>query len=128
MPLTILLAQLFGLYFVVNGLFALLRPKEARKMYYYVAENRTILYLLGMSATFFGLIFALSHNSWNSLQEAAVSLVGWATLLKGIAVLFAPHATLNFIRPLISSDEGIRNIAIPILIFGFYLVYVGFGV
>ena len=127
MPLTILLAQLFGLFLIVKGLFVLLRTSEVQKMLRDTRDNRPLLYVMGIASTFFGLILTLSHNTWGSTPEVLVSLIGWITLLKGIMTLFAPHMLLNLIRPMTSTQTDMRSFGSIVVLIGFYLVYVGFG-
>ena len=127
MPLTILLAQLFGLLLIVKGLFILLRTSEVQKMLRDTRDNRPLLYAMGIASTFFGLILTLSHNTWSTTPEVFVSAIGWITLLKGIVVLFSPHTLLNLIRPITSSHTDMRSFGSIAVLIGFYLVYVGFG-
>jgi len=127
MPLTILLAQLFGLFLILKGLFVLLRTSEVQKMLRDTRDNRSLLYAMGIGSTFFGLILTLSHNTWGSTPEVLVSMIGWITLLKGILILFAPHILLNLIRPMTSNQTDMRSFGSIVVLVGFYLVYVGFG-
>ena len=72
-----------------------------------------------------GLLLVLSHNVWTTDWRVIITLVGWLTLLKGIALMLWPDR----VAKLGSSMSG-TGLVIPTTIalgVGTYLVYVGFA-
>jgi hypothetical protein len=74
-----------------------------------------------------GLALVLCHNVWSGGAPAVVvTVVGWITLLKGIAVLALPPQALALLPQYLESPAFYYGDAAAILALGLYLDFVGF--
>lgn len=126
MPLTYFLAQIIGLYFLIIGALMLFRKRAFMEVISDFYRTPASLFLPGMIATFFGLMLVLNHDYWNAGTLAfIVTLIGWAVLIKGLALLFVPEAATRSVRSL-----KVRKLswvyAAVVIIVGAYLACAGF--
>ena len=81
----------------------------------------------GAIAMVLGLLMVLSYNYWNAGTLAlVVTLVGWAALLKGLALVFMPQSVIARFVGVLKVRELSWFYAIIILVIGAYLAYAGF--
>jgi uncharacterized membrane protein HdeD (DUF308 family) len=64
METTLFLAKVFGLYLLVMGLLMPLRRKELSAMIEALADNRPLVFLVGVLVLILGLVLVVSHNVW----------------------------------------------------------------
>ena len=96
MPVTtIFLGKLLGLYLIAISLAMLLNRRRTLATLDEIASSGPWMLFSGMVATAVGLALVLAHNDWTGGALAiAVSLVGWAALIKGLALLAVPPGTM----------------------------------
>jgi len=99
MDYTILLAKLFGIYFIAIGIALLLKQKELKATIREMAENKHITLIAGMMLFVVGGLVVFTHNIWDDTMTVLVSLFGWLVFIKGIAYLVLPAANVKkFVR------------------------------
>ncbi len=126
MPITYFLAQLIGLYCLLIGCALLFRKKMMVEVINDMYRNPSVLFVVGLIATFLGLLVVLNNNYWTSgFLALVVTIVGWAALLKGAAILFIPEMTVSWVR-LARLEKFAYLYAIIVLVVGLYLVHAGF--
>jgi hypothetical protein len=74
----------FGLSFLVNGTFWGVSFKRM------VAET-SLVFPLFLVLLICGVVMVMGHNLWVDDWRVIVTIVGWATLVKSIAILLAPR-------------------------------------
>src|SRR5208283_5905588 len=88
---TIFLGRLLGLYLVAISVGMLANRRRALATLDEMARSGPWMLFSGMVATAAGLAVVLAHNVWSGgALPVAVTLVGWAALLKGVALLLVP--------------------------------------
>ena len=93
MSLTTYLAEIFGLYMALLGVFMLVRKQAMIDLMAAFGESRPLIYVLATLRVLIGLAIILAHNRWTDMLPAAVTLLGWITLLRGVILLVLPHQT-----------------------------------
>ncbi|HEV7157718.1 MAG TPA: hypothetical protein VGN38_05115 [Caulobacteraceae bacterium] len=90
-PLTIYLARLFGLgCLLMCGVFVA-RPKGSLGAITSMMESRGALLVTGIATMTAGLAAVIGHNHWSGgVLTVVVTVLCWATLVKGFAILAAP--------------------------------------
>lgn len=89
--LTIFLGKLLGLYLIVISAAMLTRKRQTLETLNRMARSGPWMLFSGMVATVAGLAIVLAHTIWTGGALAlAVTLIGWAALLKGLALLLTP--------------------------------------
>ena len=96
MSLTFFLAQVFGWYFLLIGALFLFKRREFVEAATEMARSKAMLLVVGLIATLCGLMVVLSYVGWGAgIIPTLVTLLGWAVLLKGLAVIFLPQQIVN---------------------------------
>ena len=88
---TIILGKILGLYLIAISVAMLLSKRRTLDTLDEMASSGPWMLFSGMVATAVGLAIVLGHNVWTGGALAvAVTLVGWAALLKGLSLLAVP--------------------------------------
>jgi len=127
LPRTIFLSRLLGLYSLVIGLAMVAHRQATIETIRAMVHNGPAMYLSGVIALAAGLAMVLGHNVWKGgALPVVVTLVGWLSLIKGLAILFLPVelARGSFLGGYIEQRFYV-NAAIAIIV-GAYLTYAGF--
>jgi len=91
LPSTLFLGKLLGLYLIAVSLALLLHRRRALAAIDEMFASPAWMLFSGLVAMAAGLAVVLSHNFWSGgALTVAVTLAGWAALLKGLALLFLP--------------------------------------
>jgi len=88
MEISMYLARFWGSLFIILGLSSVLAKFLGRVIEY--TEDRTITVSTGYITFLLGLVTVTLHNVWVPDWRAAVTILGWATLLKGIEKIALP--------------------------------------
>jgi uncharacterized membrane protein HdeD (DUF308 family) len=86
---TILLARFWGSLFIILGLLSIISGFMKRVIKY--TEDRTITISTGYITFLLGLITVVMHNLWVWDWRLSITILGWATLLKGIGKIGFPE-------------------------------------
>lgn len=104
-PLTLYLAQGLGLYLILIGLSALVKPDRWRQVMDEFAASAALPLVTGVFTFLFGVAFIYIHCVLTDPLAIVVTLVGWVALVKGALLIVVPHLltrlgyrTLRFIR------------------------------
>lgn len=124
MELSIFLAKVIGLYFLIACLAVLINHKPFNQLVNEYVKDRPILLFHSLVALLIGLILVVSHNVWVYGWPVVITAIGWLTLLKGIAHLLAPQKTIEWGLSIYKSLEPV--LFVIGLVIGIYLTYVGF--
>ena len=95
-PLTIFLGRFFGLSCLVMCAALFARPKESLEAINAMMENPGLILVTGIITMIGGVAAVVGHNVWSGgALPVAVTLLGWVTLIKGVALIAAPPRTLT---------------------------------
>lgn len=90
MNTTIFFAQIWGPILLAIGLGILVSRKYYTRLYRDLEKNSLAVLGLGIAFMAVGIIQTAIHTYWSTLPEIIITILGWATLLKGILFLVAP--------------------------------------
>lgn len=126
--LTLYLAKAFGLFILIAcGAFAA-RPRSALIAVKAVADQPGTLLTIGVFTLAIGVACVLGHTLWRSGALAAVvTLLGWATLLKGVLLLATPPRTLKAIYRALHYPQTFRWVMAGGVVFGAALTIAAFS-
>ena len=127
MDISIFLAQVFGLYFVIAGVAMLLRPKAIATLIETLG-TRSSIYLTGFFALMLGIPLVLVHNIWEGSWRVIITILAWLALLKGIARIFFPEMVVDWAQGLARNPGLVKLMVWVMVILGLYLLYIGFTV
>src|ERR1035441_8332038 len=90
---TTYLARLLGLFAIVVALAMFTYKQQTVETITAMMTNPAAVFAVGLIAT--GLALVLAHNVWSGgALPVVVTLVGWLSLIKGLACLFLPQQAL----------------------------------
>jgi hypothetical protein len=98
MEITIVLAQILGIMFVVLGLSMLFQKKETILVMEEMIQNKTFMWMGGFLALIMGAVIVALNNVWTSGLPLFVTIIGWLSLIKGAFLLIFPGVTIYFYR------------------------------
>src|SRR5215469_2735818 len=127
MALTTYLAELLGLYIALMGVVMIVKPQAMRELMAGFADNRAFLYSLGALRVLLGLAIVLAHNRWSGTLPIVVTLLGWITLARGIAMLCLPPETERTVLAYFQQSGPYYAAAIVAIVLGLWLAYAGFS-
>lgn len=127
MTLTILLAQVFGLYAIITGIAVLANRRHIMLGVAALVEERFAQLVAGLFALLVGSFLVNIHNDWSTLPAGLVSFFGWAALVKGILYLLLPEASLNKVIRKLNQRRWYVVDGIIVALYGLYLAGFGYG-
>jgi hypothetical protein len=126
MTLTAYVAQLLGLYLGLSGVLMIVREQAMVVLVPKFVDSPPFLYFLGSLRVLVGLAIVLAHTMWIGTLGTIIYLVGWVTLLRGIAMLLLSAETERKILAIFSRGNVWYTTAILAIVLGGWLAYAGF--
>jgi hypothetical protein len=122
------LSRLLGLYCLIIALVMLAQRQATVVTVAALLHDRPLTYVLGVLCLFGGLAMVLVHNVWSGgAATVIVTLIGWLTLLKGLAFIsLQPAQTAQLYIAQLRFERLYPLYAILTLLLGAYLCYAGF--
>ncbi len=123
MCLSIFLSLVIGFYLFFMSLAMLVHQTRFKKI---IGELLTqpFITLSGILGTIAGLFIVVSHNKWVADWTVWITLIGWVTLIHGLARLFFPEHVAKFFKDL-QAQVGYTVMTWFWLLLGAYLVWHG---
>jgi len=127
MEISVLLAQVIGLYLLLEGLVILTRRKFIMNIVEDLSNHKALLFVTGAMVFILGLLVVLNHNVWEASWKVVPTIVGWAMVIKGAAIFFVPKMVMSKAKRFAKNRNMAVLAGIVAVAVGAYLVYVGFG-
>ena len=125
--LTVIYAQVLGIYLFVVSLGFLINPQKARALMEEAKHSKALIFFDGAIALFLGSIVVLSHNVWSSPFEASVSFLGWFMFVAGVFEIIMPHKVLVKVYTRFPKKAApVLNVLL--LILAIYMLVKAFGI
>ncbi len=128
MDASIFLARLIGPMFVVVGIGVLLNASYYVDMLKRFLENKELYYFSGTLALLVGIAIVQFHNIWVADWRVVITLIGWASIFKGIARILLPKMGSRFLLNLSAPDSLLYASSFFIVAAGIWLSYKGYAV
>jgi hypothetical protein len=126
MTLTSYIAELLGLYMVVAGVLMVVKRKAVLELMPKFVENPALTYLLGSLRVLIGLAIVLARDAWAGTLGMVLLIIGWLTLLRGIAMLLLPLETERKLLAAFTRNSVWYASAAVAIVVGAWLAYAGF--
>ena len=128
MKLTAFLARFLGLFLVIESLSMLAQKQAMVDITTSLIQDHPLLFILKILGVLGGLAMVLGHTVWSGgLLPVIVTLIGWATLVRSVVLLFlSPEVVLGFIGA-IRYEQNYYLLAGISLLIGVYLTCAGFA-
>ncbi len=126
MDVSIFLAKVIGLYFVIVSLLLLLNPERFRLFSEKFLENEIQIFSTALFTLILGILMVVSHNVWVYDWRVFVTVIGWITLIKGILLLLSPSFFFGW-APKFYNRVNLRFFGVLYLLIGFFFCWKGFN-
>jgi hypothetical protein len=125
---TLFLCRLLGLFFLICSLAMIVHKQIFTDALATVAGDPLAILWTSLIISLAGLAMVLVHNVWSKGPLVViVTLLGWLTLVKGIAYLLLPAKWLGgFFQAVLNSGAYVYSVTAFMLALGAYLTYEGF--
>ncbi|MDR3534242.1 MAG: hypothetical protein P4L90_27215 [Rhodopila sp.] len=127
-PRTIYLGRLIGLWLLILSIAEMINKAAMLDTAAQIVDSPSLLFLSGGLTLVAGLAIVLAHNVWRGgVMPIVVTILGWALLIKGIALLVVPPAgSVGMLRASHYADPYPFYVAIALFL-GLYLTVAGFA-
>lgn len=125
MDVSIFLAKLIGLYFIIIGALCILRKRQMVLTGKELVSSKSALIVSAKISLLFGLVIAIDHTIWEYSWRGLITALGYIMILRGIIRYAFPTVVKNLASKM--PDEGYVLISLIILGIGIYLTYCGFN-
>lgn len=123
MALSIFLAKLLGLYFLLIATDLLLRKNELKQAVKDFASSKGLLVLSGSNSLLFGLAIVISHPIYEINWQGFITILGYLLILRGIYRVAFPS---TFQKMLVSFfHREYWSLFLVLCTLGIYLAYSG---
>lgn len=126
-PTTIFLAKLAGPLILAVGLGIFLSRGHYQKIYRSLGNEPLASLMSGMIAVAAGIALILYHNRWDTLLAGIISLIGWLSIFKGLALIIVPE-TIDKIGNILVNSNWFRFTAVLYVVAGVYVSYIAYFV
>jgi hypothetical protein len=121
---TRMFARVLGPYLVIITLTAVARASQMRTLASEFGANPVWAFVTGAFILLSGLIVVALHQYWRSAAAIIVSVLGWMTAVKGLALLAFPQTYISTVNSAVDAAWW-RVGFVVIALVGVYLTYVG---
>lgn len=123
MSVALILTWIFGPYLLIQGIWMFAQKKNLMKICNSIRTTPAASYILGWTSLLIGLVLINLFNVWEASLAIFLTLLGWAYIIRGLIILFAPHVFLK----LETKEKCVMpTMAIVRLVWGLLLLWFGF--
>lgn len=125
MDVSLFLAKVWGLSIAIICLGLLVNRKYFTLTYKKLEHDDTVLLLAGIVILTVGVSQVIGYEVWQANYKGLLTILGWATLIKGALILLAPGYTEKMVKLSVKNNKLSLFFTIGLLL-GLYLLIVGF--
>ncbi len=125
-PLSIYLAKLIGLAFMIIGIALFSKPQDFQSTVKDVAKSNAMMTLISIMPLVIGLAIVISHNIWIQHWIVVVTIIGWLILFCGVLRIFFHKEIMNRFAKIANNRQYFIWIGIIMFVIGGYLAGKGF--
>jgi hypothetical protein len=124
MEMSLFLAKLLGLYFLVVSLLCFFRHHEMKITGKELISSRSALAVSAEISLLFGLVIVIDHSLWEASWRVLVTILGYLLVLRGVLRYAFPVQVKKMWTKV--AEKGCGLITLIMLVIGAYLTYCGF--
>lgn len=124
MELSIFVAKIIAVTYIAMSFGQLFSGITYKKMYQDMMKNSGIIVMMGLFAIIIGFLLVEHHNIWVKDWPVIITLIGWASLIKGFLLLAFPDS-LRIFEPMFTG-KFLKVFPYLTLAFGLLMGYFGF--
>lgn len=125
MDISIFLARIMGLVFVIVGLATFFKREYVREVIKDFIDHSGLMFVSSTFNIILGLLIVLNHNIWELSWKGLITVLGYLILIRGLLHMFVPEWVKRVGRNFLQRDAFVYSGVISFVI-GLYLLYHGF--
>lgn len=122
---TVILEQVFGLFFLITSVIYLSRADFYRAMAKNMDDQSGAIFFSSLSGLMLGIFLVILHNHWAWGPQVVVTIICWVILVRSIVWLAFPEQMIDVTKKIISGPMFYFYILLMFVV-GVYLVARGF--
>ena len=122
---TRMFARVLGPYLVVAAASLVTRAAYVKTLMHAFGDNSVWPWITGAFVLPMGLVVVTLHPYWRGIAAATVSVLGWLTVLKGVALMTFPGAYLSMGQDVMAAAPWWQISVVVTGLAGLYLTAVG---
>jgi len=126
MELSIFLAKVLGLYFLIVSVAVLINIDRVKSIVTGIMQNPPLQLIMGFNILVIGILLVVSHNNWRGGWPIVITIVAWLIFIKGILNVAFPQYANAWAKPFIKSKSSLYISPVIYLLVGLFLCYYGF--
>lgn len=126
MGVSVVLAEIIGLYMAIIGILFLLNRRGVVEMIRHFQQSPSAIMLSGFIALILGLIIIVFHNIWIFGWPLIITLIGYLSIIKGMVRITYPNAFVKISDKLMQNPVAYYITTVVILLLGGFLLYNAF--
>lgn len=127
MELSIFLAQLFGLYFLIAGVIVMFRQKSFMHIMTDILGSHGLLMVVAFCQLFAGLALVLGHPIFTADWRGVITFIGLWIMVEAVFYLTMPYTRLVRLVKMFSTSTWFTSGGLLSILLGAYLTGKGFG-
>lgn len=125
MDISVFLAKLIGLYFLILSFLCMFRRRQVEASGKELVASKSALAVSAEISLLFGLIIAIDHSVWEYDWKGLITLLGYLMILRGVLRFGFPSFVKTWGHKMMTG-KGFRLCLLLMLAIGIYLTYCGF--
>ena len=127
MDLSIFLAKLFGLYFLIAGGIIMMRQKSYMHIMMDVLGDKGLLTVVAACQLIAGLALVIAHPIFTADWQGLITLIGLWIAIEGVFYLAAPYTKVMKFVKMFNNSTWFTSGGLLAVVMGAYLAGKGFG-
>ncbi|SNR32739.1 hypothetical protein [Lutibacter flavus] len=123
--ISIFLAKFWGWYLIIFFFVLSFNPKRILQIVKDLEDQKFVI-LTSFLAIIIGLLNILLHNLWESDWRLIITLIGWISLIIGLALFILPKQTVIWIDFI--NVKFVQVIYMMLFLIGLYLLNMAYGI
>lgn len=126
MDISIFLARVMGLYFIIVSLAFILNRQYFLLLMNSLLQNTELLFVLGINVLLIGILLVVGHNLWVNDWRVVITIIAWLIFIKGLSYIFMTQVIMALSKSILEFPAIYFVSAIVNFLIGSYLCYFGF--
>lgn len=126
MDVSIALAKIFGIYFVVIGCSLMINYRFFKGVLKDLVQSNIAMLIIATITLIFGTILIVMHNVWVYDWRVSITLLCWLTFVAGVIRSLFPTFIQRMARKLFTKSLHFHVAGLASVAVGFALIYLGF--
>ncbi|MES1202010.1 MAG: hypothetical protein ABUS57_11250 [Pseudomonadota bacterium] len=122
---TLIGARILGPLMLAFGILLIVQRSRILTVLEGLMDDEALMLVGGVISLFIGLVIVALHTSWRGITAILVSLIGWASVIRGAAVLFVPDLARSLIARVLVTPQVLPIAGCALAFIGLWLTFIG---